>query len=94
MSLLNLVVIIIAFAVLFKYVVPFLFPAVVKGEYVVNPRELLRNKKRDDQGEDDAAGLDENFVVRGGGVSFVPGHRTQMKGEIRRRNAESKANMS
>ena len=66
MSLLNLVVIIIAFAVLFKYVVPFLFPAVVKGEYVVNPRELLRNKKRDDQGEDDAAGLDENFVVRGG----------------------------
>ena len=96
MSFFQFVVLIVAFSILYKFVIPFLFPSVVGGGLVIH------DKRKKDDGDNNSAGQGartsgeegDAYVIQASGVPMFGGHRAVARGDLRRRTAESKSNMS
>lgn len=100
MSFLNFAIIVVGFFLLYRFVMPFLFPSVVHGMHVMEVPSP--NKKVEESGRDGlshSGGKDgiepETVVVRGTGMPFVhAGHHSHARAQLRKRNADSKYNPS
>ena len=102
MSFTQFVILIVAFTILYKFVIPYLFPSA--GGHVI--RNVQRPGKPKDGTSGDASNNPNTpagdepqedevaYVIQGSGVPMFGGHRAVAKGDMRRRTAGSKSNMS
>jgi hypothetical protein len=98
MSATQLVILVVLFTLLYKFVMPRLFPSVVSGSLTVDHAMIAARRlkkggpvKAGDEPQDSTAPMDA-FVVSGGGIGFVNNHRTQAKAQLRRRQADEGKN--
>jgi hypothetical protein len=95
MSFFQLVVLVVSFAVLYKFVIPYLFPSAVSGSgHVIHDVRPRVKKGSDLRAGDEPETEDVSYVIQGSGVPMFGGHRVVAKGDVRRRSAASKADMS